>query len=770
MQQYTLQTNQGKLLQGGMYVIQLNNGEQHYVQATSAVLSSATPTATAITINPTDQLQTQTYLQQNTLGQTIQTVQPHEAAVIQQQNDSFQDILDYIQHLYTELAKEKAIRHYICLFCTQDFNDLRSLLRHTSFSHRTKILDGTISLEQDFEALIRKKIQAKEQQSQNQQLYQCVQCQQMFNSLEIISEHLTHCQPPSATITNVVPSSNSASYQQGKTTSTELVNTSANKSHVAADQYIPYGCAQCGRRYHTIRDLMVHMRTCQDETFYDAAHHLQNKNWVEAPKNQHIVINEEATNVVLKTTGLWLMPEPPGQQIGTEALRGFWVMPSSTSEYIEEQIRQQQEKIRIEQEQKRIQEEQEEQARLRREEEERQQLLIQRQILEQQQKLRLQQQLDEQQKQQMLLQQQLQRQTQSVVQTISSVPNTVPIVKSSPTAVISHQSQSNIQAQRPHSVATTNTIIVLNDEQIFSQSGSDTALRCIQTSDGSYHVIGNVDLNERQVTNTTSVIAHTSPTIESTPPPPPPPSSSSSSSGASGRKRRGRAPKQNNTYTQQQNDSDLITLENVYQPPEPTTVTANKVTNSKRRRGAQQTIDNTPSANSIDSNQTVIQNVDAIDIPPQQFYLAYNDNGVLVPIETTSTLAMKNDSQGNAVDLSQEQYIIEDLDASRKAQQKSARNKSSSSSRVQSQMPPTPSQPSTTATTSTVTAATNPARVIVPDSNASDLSAYNIDDLSHLDKPITSEKPSTPIKPLKTKPQFMDSFFSFLMNRESNKL
>lgn len=243
MQQYTLQRNQGKLQQEGMYVIQLNNGEQHYVQATSAVLSSAAPTATAITINPTDQLQTSAYLQQNTLGQ-MQTVQPQEATVIQQQNDSFQDILDYIQHLYTELAKEKNIRHFICLFCSQDFNDLRSLLRHTSFSHRTKILDGTISLEQDFEALVRKKIQAKEQQSQNQQLYQCVQCQQMFNSLEIISEHLAHCQSPSSTITNVMPSSNTASYQ-GKSTSAELIHTSSNKSHVIADQYIPYGCAQC---------------------------------------------------------------------------------------------------------------------------------------------------------------------------------------------------------------------------------------------------------------------------------------------------------------------------------------------------------------------------------------------------------------------------------------------------------------------------------------------------------------------------------------------
>lgn len=242
MQQYTLQSTEGELLQDGMYVIQLNNGEQHYVQATSAVLSPAAPTATAITINPTDQMQQNAYIQQNQLGQ-IQTIQQPEATVIQQQNDSFQDVLDYIQHLYMELGKEKTMRYYICLFCTQDFNDLRSLLRHTSFSHRTKILDGTISLEQDFEDVIRKKIQAKEQQSQNQQLYQCVQCQQMFDSLDTISEHLTHCQPPSAAISNVVPSSNNGSYQAK--TSTELVNSSASKSQIIAEPYIPYGCAQC---------------------------------------------------------------------------------------------------------------------------------------------------------------------------------------------------------------------------------------------------------------------------------------------------------------------------------------------------------------------------------------------------------------------------------------------------------------------------------------------------------------------------------------------
>lgn len=524
-----------------------------------------------------------------------------------------------------------------------------------------------------------------------------------------------------------------------------------------------------GRRYHTIKDLMTHMRVCQDDTFYDAANHLHDKNWVEAPKNQHIVINEETTNVVLKTTGLWLMPEPPGQQINNDTLRGFWVMPSSTSEYIEEQMRQQ-EKLRIEQEQKRIQEEQEEQARLQREEEER--LLIQRQIHEEQQKLRIQQQLQEQQKQ-LLLQQQLQRQSQSVVQTIASVPTTVPIVKSSPTTVISHQNPTNIHTtQRPHSSAT-NTIIVLNDEQIFSQSGGD-ALQCIQASDGSYHVIGNVGLNDRQMANATSVIAHTSPTIEAQPAPLPQPPPAQVP-----RKRRGgRPPKQNhNAYTQQQpqqNENELITLENVYQTHESSVApVTSKTTNAKRRRGAQSTVE-TPTI-SIDSNHTVIQNVDAADIPPQQFYLAYNDNGVLVPIDTTSTL-LKNETQNNAVDLSQEQYIIEDLDASRKAQQKTQTQRSKSTARATATAP-APSMP----TTSNQGGASNMNAIntgysgranVAPEASASDMSAYNIDDLSHLDKPITTEKPSSvvPIKPLKTKPQFMDSFFSFLMNRESNKL
>lgn len=252
MQQYTLQSADGKLLQDAMYVIQLNNGEQHYVQATSAVLSSAAPAATtAITINPSEQLQSNAYLQQNQLAQ-IQTIQPQEATVIHPQTDLLQDVLTYIPQLYNAIAKERNIQCYVCLFCAQDYDDLRSLLRHTSFSHRTKILDGTINLEQDFEALLRKKLDQKEQESQNQ-LYQCVQCQQMFSSLETISEHLAHCQPPAqplpqpstASISNVVSSSNSGTSYQAKASPTGLIGPSVSKSQILADPYIPYGCAQC---------------------------------------------------------------------------------------------------------------------------------------------------------------------------------------------------------------------------------------------------------------------------------------------------------------------------------------------------------------------------------------------------------------------------------------------------------------------------------------------------------------------------------------------
>lgn len=511
-----------------------------------------------------------------------------------------------------------------------------------------------------------------------------------------------------------------------------------------------------GRRYHTIRDLMAHMRTCRDETFYDAANYLHQKNWVEAPKGQHIVINEESTNVVLKTTGLWLMPEPNDTQMNSDSLRGFWVMPTSTTDYLEQQRqeqiqREQQEKLRLQQEQQRIQQEQK---RLEELEKQRCEQEIQRQLL------------IEQQQKQLMLQQQLARQsTHPVVQTITS-PNAVSLIKSSPTSVISQIHQTNaIQSSRSNAPPSASTIIVLNDEQFLTaQSGGSDALRCIQADDGSYHVIGNVDLNEKTSTsNATSVIAHTSPASNE----PAAPILTTTT-----KKRRGRAPKQQQQQQQntviyaQQNDSELV-----YETRDVPVVTVARQT--KRRRGGGAAI-------GANANE-IVSNVDSPEVPAQQqqFYIAYNDNGVLVPIGPQSPIAKNELNTAGVMDLSQEQYIIEDLDASHKAQQQRNRNKTVtitenvtiSPAAVSAAIHPTSSRSvqnrmlTTTATTSTTNAQN--AR-----NTNDDMLAYNIDDLSHLDKPIGNEKQTTvaPIKPLKTKPEFMDSFYNFLMNREANKL
>lgn len=126
-----------------------------------------------------------------------------------------------------------------------------------------------------------------------------------------------------------------------------------------------------GRRYYTIRELMDHLPTCTDETFYDSAQYLHQKYWVGAPKDQHIVINEETTNCILKTSGLWLMPEHGDAHTGSLDLnRGFWVMPASTTDFLAEQQqlqqqqREQEEKLRLQQEQQRLLQEKQEKLRI----------------------------------------------------------------------------------------------------------------------------------------------------------------------------------------------------------------------------------------------------------------------------------------------------------------------------------------------------------------------------------------------------------------------
>lgn len=382
-----------------------------------------------------------------------------------------------------------------------------------------------------------------------------------------------------------------------------------------------------------------------------------------------------------------------------------------------------------------------------------------------------------------MLQQQIQRQNQSVLQTISSVPTTVPIVKSSPTPVISHQN--------PHGrhETTANTIIVLNDEYL-SPSASE-ALKCIQASDGSYHVIGNMELHERQTSNTTSVIAHTSPTTITLG------NASIQNQPQTQRKKRGRgaaatatAAKQNNatiTYTQTAAGSNqhIVTLENVYQSNGvlPMTSTPVKQTNTRRKRPTQ-TITTMDTASMHVETQHV-QTIETVtEVPQQQFYIAYNDNGVLVPIDapsTSSAILGEHTTQESVevMNLSHDQYIIEDLDASRKAQQKNRKKpvprtqtltQLHTQPQMQTQIIETIVQPSTSTVPSTSHINVVP-EIQTVDSHVN-IPGYDIDDLSHLDQPMTSDDgtQTTPIKPLKTKPQFVDSFFSFLMNREQNKL
>lgn len=373
-----------------------------------------------------------------------------------------------------------------------------------------------------------------------------------------------------------------------------------------------------------------------------------------------------------------------------------------------------------------------------------------------------------------MLQQQLQRQSQSVVQTIASTAHPAPLVKASPTPVISHQ------AHGGRHDTTANTIIVLNDEYL-SPSASE-ALKCIQASDGSYHVIGSMDLNERHTSNTTSVIAHTSPAASM--------AVGTAAPASQGRRKRattaannvaaGRTPaKPTITYTQPAPGSNqhIVTLDNVYeQAAQPA-----KPTNAKRKRGggggggiATQTITTMDVASMHMDPVATVQTLETADMPAQQFYIAYNDNGVLVPIDAPSTSSAvlgehTTQTSVEVLNLSQDQYIIEDLDASRKAQQQKRRKKTAA-------VPPGQAIETMAAVHSIADGPSTSHHMLQPAVQTVDttinIPGYDIDDLSHLDRPIAADGAAqvTPIKPLTSKPQFVDSFFSFLMNRESNKL
>lgn len=642
-----------KVLREGTYVIQLNNGEQHYVQATSATAASAT-----LALHPS-----QFHEQNQSNYEQLHVYQPQQSPNVQHHTDALQQVIEFIQHFYIELSREKHFTHFNCLFCLNEYNDLRILLRHIVDAHQEKLLDSTFTLDADFLEAMRNKMLSKGQSatvstapaSGNSQLYQCVQCQQMFSSMELISQHLNHCQP--------TPPSQPTQHIAYEIKSEEnFLDEKPNLMQLSQsnEPYVPYGCARCGRRYHLIRDLTKHLLVCSDDAlFYDASKHLLPEYWVEAPKNQHIVINEDSTNVTLKTTGLWLMPDPNGQTELSDSLRGFWVMPSSTADFAE---------------------------------------------------------------------------STTVIPTISPT-NLVSVAKAPSNTVISHQHQLHDTVPQQQMPSTQS-----HNQHLHQTDG----ISCIQNADGSYQVINSVNLNEtsnHQMTNATTVIAHT-PALDAT---------------TAARKKRTRTSK-NTAYTHQTNqiNASAVQTYTAMQPSlSPMTVISSPAS-AKRKRASNYTSTVVEEPPSVPAS--IVQNIEP---EPQQYYLAYDQNGVLVPIENPSTYITNTSPDMNVVNLTQNQYIVQNLD-----------EVSSGLATLTTSASTAPTAVANVATVTTATASV-PVNVINADSSRNGLVKplinYDIDDLSHLDKPIP-EKPPAILKPLKAKPQFMDSFFTFLMNRETNKL
>lgn len=242
-----------------------------------------------------------------------------------QKSDPFREVIEFVEQLYAELAQSKSnFSDYSCLFCRSEYMDLNLLLYHIEDYHRNQILDGTFNLQQNFEELIKKKIgtvvKTEEQPEQHtletNQLYQCAKCKVTYASVRAITEHVSQC---SVSVQSVV------------------------RSNILAPAPVPqpppnpnlYGCARCGSRFKLVRQLVVHLHSCFVDCFHDKHRYLLPNLWVEAPNNQHIVINESETNTTLNTTGLWLMSNSPSCTTEDNLSKGFWVMPPSNVQPIE---------------------------------------------------------------------------------------------------------------------------------------------------------------------------------------------------------------------------------------------------------------------------------------------------------------------------------------------------------------------------------------------------------------------------------------------------
>lgn len=291
------------------YVVVLDNGEQHYVQAESEFEAAA--------LLRKQMLQRASELNEQT----------------QLDESVFRSVIEYVRQLYDELASERELSSFYCLFCANESATVFSLVQHITEVHKPRIDDGTIDVRQDFRPIVENKILQAQQNrtviTENVQIYQCVQCRQRFRSWDAVSDHLSHCQPPAE------PPAPQPAPHPVQPAATTFAAPVAAEPKTEAEDYVPYGCASCGRRWFSIKELSEHIVDCAEDSFHDAWKFLRQQNWIEAPRNQHIVINEDSTNVTLKTTGLWLMPEPAEPQQSNDAMRGFWVLPSSTTIYYE---------------------------------------------------------------------------------------------------------------------------------------------------------------------------------------------------------------------------------------------------------------------------------------------------------------------------------------------------------------------------------------------------------------------------------------------------
>lgn len=243
---------------------------------------------------------------------------------IVQASESFREVIDFVERLYIELAQTKThFNDYSCIFCSCAYFELNALISHIEDFHRDQILQGTFDLERNFEEFLRSRIlgssgAAKDEVEASQspyEMYQCAKCQQTFVSVADITEHLVIC------------SRNEVCQQQQQQSHHHQQQQQTQIEPPAVQNQNLYGCARCGYRFGLLRDLVLHLHSCSNDIFYNKHEYLLPHLYVQAPNNQHIVVNEAETNTTLNTPALWLMSNITGPCTEDSVMKGFWVMP-----------------------------------------------------------------------------------------------------------------------------------------------------------------------------------------------------------------------------------------------------------------------------------------------------------------------------------------------------------------------------------------------------------------------------------------------------------